>query len=138
MIMNLFAFAITVTMPIANKEGVLFFYPIYTPTWLMNMFVAGSWVWVYFYTWFMDEFGNKHFGQRLYHFCYYSCLWGYLSHYLFIVIIARTIVRPYKLTLLWAIVVNFVGCLCLIIISYLVVEKCIGLCFKNRKQDQYK
>lgn len=137
LMMTIFTFAITINMPTGENEGFLWFYPLYTPTWLQNMFVTGGWVWVYFYVWFMDEFGNKKFNVKVYDFCNNVCMWGYLTHYMFIVIIVRTIDRPYKLSLFWAIVANFVGCCCLITGSYVLLEKLFGLCFKKDKKKDH-
>jgi hypothetical protein len=64
-------------------------------------------------------------------------MWGYLSHYFWLIIICQVFVRPFNLTLGWAIAILIVGTQGSITASYLLIER-ISKCFPKKPERQDK
>jgi len=89
-------FAYAITSPQNYTEvGFLFFYPLYTDFTIQSLYTTGTWLWVYSLTWLMQYMANKKFNDTAYKYLTGSSLYAYVSHYLFIIVIANTIIRPY-------------------------------------------
>lgn len=134
-LMNFNMVIISTTMPtVTHNEGFLWFYPLYFPFWLQSYFVIGGWYSVYYICYTNSLVTNSKFNVDVYNWVNGVSLWGYLSHYLFIVLIVVLIIRPLNLTVGPAIVINFSLSLILINLSYLLIVKCT----KKKKRGEKK
>lgn len=129
--MNSLNFVVAVTMPtVTQNEGFLWFYPMYYPFWLQSFYVIGGWYWVYVICFYNSIWTNKKWNEAVFNWVNEVSLWGYLSHYLWIVLVVVCIVRPLNLSLGEAIVLNFSLTLILINLSWWLMKK---LCFKKKQ-----
>ena len=135
-IVNIIAITVAVTIPtVTENEGFLWFFPLYQPTWLQNVFTIGSFYWVYFYSWLTHGELTSKYNEKVYDFVIGSSMWGYLSHYMWIVLVVQALVRPFKLSLFPAILVNYVFGQLLICLSYILLQKLSGLCSKKKNDE---
>jgi len=122
--MGSFVFLIAFTNPtVTENEGFLFYYPLYEPTWLQDNYVIGSFLWVYYYSWLAVACLNQEFDKYWYKFINGSSMWAYISHYMWIVMICQIFVRPLKLSMGIASLVNLVCSQALIMGSYYLLQK---------------
>ena len=135
LILGTFATVVAITVPsVTVNEGQIWYFPLYQPTWLQNIQLIGSFLWLYFYAWFFDEFTNFKFNDKVYDFVSEQSMWAYLSHYLWIVVVQRIICRPFKLSLFWTIVCNFVFGYSLILLSFILLKWITSkICAKKKK-----
>ena len=130
------ACVVAVTAPtVTHNEGFLWFYPMYYAKFMQNLFTFGGWYWVYYYCYLCSALINKKYNEDLYNWINAVSLWGYLSHYMWIVIVVVLIIRPFEISLGWAIFLNFFVALFFINLSYWLLQK-VGIacsnCFRRR------
>lgn len=89
-----------------SETGFLFFYPLYSDYTIQCLYTTGTWMWVYVITWLMQYAANKKFNDTAYKYICGSALYAYLSHYLWIILIAVFIIRPYKIDFLPAVFIE--------------------------------
>ena len=65
--------------------GDIFNYPLYNFTWSQSIYTVGGYFWIYFWCYFVEVILNKKFGEKFYRFFNGASMWGYVSHYLWIV-----------------------------------------------------
>lgn len=70
----------------------------------------------------MHYAANKKFSEGGYKLLTGSSLYAYLSHYFFIVLISTFVIRPYKIDLIPAIVINLLCTNAIILLSYLILN----------------
>jgi hypothetical protein len=105
-----------------TNTGFLFFYPLYADYSIMCLYTSGTWLWVYAISWAMAWIANKKFNEYTYRILTASSLYAYLSHYLYIILIAVTIIRPYQLTFVPGLIIEFVLVNVIIIASYVLFD----------------
>jgi len=116
-------FIYTFTCPTNHSDtGFLFYYPIYFKFAYQSLYSTGSWQWLHTLLWAGKNICNKKFDDKVYDLVIGSSMWAYISHYLFIVIIANYIVRRFQFGYELAVIVNFLGTQVLIFISYLLIQ----------------
>ena len=125
------------------NEGFIWFFPLYAPTWLQNMFTMGSWFWTHFAMLYSDILANDIYSPWVFEHYTGSAMWAYLSHYFWIVLVCQLVTRPFKLNLFSAIAVNFFGSLLLTYFSYFLLLKLFskgkkGGPAKQKKQEEMK
>lgn len=117
---------------VTEREGDIFYYPLYEPTWLQDNYVLGTFMWVYVYSWMAIAYLNKEFDKGYYKFINGSSMWAYISHYVWIVIICELFIRHnLKLGMAAGSVVNFVFSVGLILGSYYLIHR---FCPKKKKR----
>jgi len=79
-------------------------------------------MWVFTVTWLMHSVANKKFHEPTYKLLTGSSLYAYLSHYFFIIVIAVTIIRPYKIGFLPALGLEILLTNATIIGSYVILD----------------
>jgi len=89
-----------------SETGFLFFYPLYSDYTIQCLYTTGTWMWVYTITWLMHYAANKKFNDTAYKYICGSALYAYLSHYLWIILVAVFVIRPYKIDFLPAIFIE--------------------------------
>jgi hypothetical protein len=83
-----FSIVVSLTSPTVSKnEGDFYSYPLYEPTWLQCTYTLGSYWWVYLLGWWCQEVSNEKYDDWWYKFLNDCSMWGYLSHYLWIVVV---------------------------------------------------
>ena len=93
-----FGLNLAVNSPTVHKhEGDLYSYPLYVPWWLQSFHVMGSFYYVYLLSWYMKSVSNHKFNETFYEIFVGGSMWAYLSHYLWIVIVARLVVKKFEL-----------------------------------------
>lgn len=75
-------------------------------------------MWLAFVTWSMQHIANKKFNDTAYKYVAGSALYAYVSHYFFIVLWAVFIIRPYQLTFIPALFLDFFLTDAVIFVSY--------------------
>jgi len=127
------------TSPSVNaNEGDIFYYPLYEVKWLMNSYTIGSFFFVYYLSMLFHSICNTKFDPKVYKFVNGQSMWGYLSHYFWLIIICLVFVRPFKLSLGWAITILIVGTQSCIIGSYLLIESISKICRPNKRDGKIK
>ena len=119
-----------------SETGFLFFYPLYSDYTIQCLYTTGTWMWVYLVTWLMHYVANKKFNDTAYKLLAGSSLYAYLSHYLFIILIAVGIVRPYKIDFFPALIVELVLTNAAILISYMILNFFYELVFPPKESKQ--
>lgn len=76
------------------NEGDVWSYPLYDAWWLRGIYVTGSYLWVYIYSIYAFKTSNKVYNETLIIMARDISRYGYLVHYLFIVIVASYVVKP--------------------------------------------
>lgn len=64
-------------------------------------------MWLYFITWTMHYIANKKFNDNAYKYIAGSSLYAYISHYFFIVLWAVFIIRPYQISFIPALFLDY-------------------------------
>ena len=106
----LFGLNLSLNSPtIYHHEGDLFMYPLYEPWWAQNFHVLGSYYYVYFLTWYMKTISNEVFNKAVYDYVVGGSMMAYITHYLWIIMMVGTIVRPFKLEFTEAVFVTYIG-----------------------------
>jgi hypothetical protein len=90
-----------------TQVGFLFFYPLYSDYTIQCLYTTGTWMWLIFVTWTMQAIANKKFNDTAYKYIAGSALYAYVSHYFFIVLWAVFIIRPYQITFIPALFIDF-------------------------------
>ena len=87
------SFIIAITMP-AMKTGMgdIFNYPLYNFTWSQSLYSLGGFFWIYFWCYIAELIMNDKFNEKWYRFYNGASMWGYVSHYLWIVFAAQLFV----------------------------------------------
>lgn len=136
-IVNLFAFVVATTSPtVTSGVGDLWFYPLYFPLWLRNIFIIGAWNFVYFYCFIADADMNKVYNLEVYNYVSSIAMYGYLTHYIFIVIVCVFIIIPFNISYGWAIVLNYTLSMAMICGSYALLQCACGGKKKDKKSSQ--
>jgi len=133
----LFFYSITSPMVYSNM-GHLFFYPLYSSYPLQCLYTCGTWMWVFSIIWMMPLVGNDKFNETAYNLICGSSLYAYVSHYFFIVMIAVTIIRPYKIDFIPAFFIMLFGTEFLIFATYIPLNYLYELCVppkQSKKQE---
>jgi len=133
----LFFYSITSPMVYSNM-GHLFFYPLYSSYPLQCLYTCGTWMWVFSIIWMMALVGNDKFNETAYNLICGSSLYAYVSHYFFIVMIAVTIIRPYKIDFIPAFFIMLFGTEFLIFATYIPLNYLYELCVppkQSKKQE---
>lgn len=87
----------------------------------------------------MHYIANAKFHDEVYRVVNGSSMYAYLSHYFFIIVFAVTIIRPYKITFVWALILEVVLVNLVIILTYLLFDFLWSLCFPRKdKKDKEK
>lgn len=128
-------FMSAVTSPLNNtREGYLFYYPIFQPKWLQNTYTLGGYFWIYYWLRVNQCILNPEiYNTSIFKFMTKVAMWGYLSHYLWIVLLNHLIVKPFNLSFLAGGPIVTFGTFILIPLSYVVLEKVQSLFCSARK-----
>jgi len=105
-----------------SQTGFLFFYPLYSDYTIQCLYTTGTWMWVYLVAWLMHYVANKKFNDTAYKYMAGSSLYAYLSHYFFIILIAVTIIRPYKIEFIPALFIEIILTNAAILLSYSILN----------------
>ena len=119
-----------------TQTGFLFFYPLYSDYSIQCLYTTGTWLWLYVVTWMMYEFANKKFNDTAYNLLAGSSLYAYVSHYLFIILIAVLIIRPYKISFIPALFLNIILTNAVILGSYALFAWLWGLIFPKKEEKE--
>ena len=92
-------------------------------------------MWVYFITWTMHYMANKKFNDNLYKYVAGSALYAYVSHYFFIVLWAVFIIRPYQITFIPALFLDFFLTDAVIIVTYIIFVQLWELVFPPKEKE---
>ena len=65
--------------------GDIFNYPLYNFTWSQSIYSIGGFFWIYFWCYFSEVMMNQKFSEKFYRFFNGASMWGYVSHYLWII-----------------------------------------------------
>lgn len=86
----------------------------------------------------MHYIANEKFNDEVYRIVNGSSMYAYLSHYFFIILFAVLIIRPYKVPFVWALIIEVILVNLVIILSYLLFDWLISLCFprKDKKEPE--
>jgi len=95
-------------------------------------------MWLYFVTWSMHAIANKKFNDNAYKYVAGSALYAYVSHYFFIVLWGVTIIRPYQLTFIPSLFVDFILTDSVIFISYVLFVFIWELIFPPKQDAEEK
>lgn len=80
----------------------------------------------------MHAFANKKFNETAYNLLTGSSLYAYVSHYLFIILIAVLIIRPYKISFVPALFINMILTNVIILSTYALFAFIYGLIFPKK------
>ena len=119
---SLFLYSLTSPTNI-NNPGFLFFFPLYGETTLQSIYTTGTWIWLYFIFYKMENIANNVFNQRWYDFICGGSLWLYLTHYLWLVLVNRALVLPFQMSFVPNTIINFIGTEILSNITFLLLDK---------------
>lgn len=78
-----------------SDVGYMFMYPIYDDTVIQSLFTCGSWVFIYFLTWYSAAEMNHIFNLDLYKYVIGSSMNLYICHDLYINLVVYLFVWPY-------------------------------------------
>jgi len=120
------------TPTVHKDEGDLYLYPLYVPWWLQCFHTTGSFFFVYWLAWYMKTIANEKFNETIYNTVVGGSMWAYLSHYLWIAVLAQAFVRPLKLDFWPAAPLLLVGTEILIILSEKLLKYIFGLFGKEK------
>ena len=119
-----------------TQTGFLFFYPLYSDYTIQCLYTTGTWLWLYSISWMMHAFANKKFNETAYNLLTGSSLYAYVSHYLYIILIAVLIIRPYKISFVPALFLNIIITNVVILSSYALFAFLWGLIFPKKSQEE--
>jgi hypothetical protein len=106
----LFGFNLALASPtIHTNEGFLFFYPLYTPLWAQNLHSFGSFYYTYLMIWYTKIISNEKFDDRVYQIYVGGSMQAYITHYLWIVLVVKMVVLPYKMDFSAGVLTTFIG-----------------------------
>lgn len=136
----LFLFYATMSLTTPNysdigKSGGIYFYPLYATFGLMCLHTLGTWLWVYVNIWVAIITINNKFSDRAYKYICDGSLWCYVSHFLFIVLIAFYVVRPLKLTYFPAFFVMFFGTEIGVMVTWIMMVETAALMTGSKKKE---
>ena len=83
----------------------------------------------------MHHFANKKFNDTAYNLLTGSSLYAYVSHYLWIILIAVLIIRPYKIEFIPALFLNIVLTNAIILLSYALFAFLYDLIFPKKSAE---
>ena len=83
----------------------------------------------------MHHFANKKFNNTAYDLLAGSSLYAYVSHYLWIILIAVLIIRPYKISFIPALFLNIILTNFIILTSYALFALIYDLIFPKKQKD---
>lgn len=118
----LLMYAMTAPHP-TDGTGFMFFYPLYDKVWLMSLFTTGTWLWVYTINLIGAHVATYEVGPWYYFLFIAPTLWGYLCHYLWVIISTVFVIVP-----LFAgkdLQNNFLIVLLSLLITYVITHICI-------------
>ena len=119
-----------------TQTGFLFFYPLYSDYTIQCMYTTGTWMFLFFISWLMHYVANRPFNEAVYKHVNGSSMFAYLSHYFFIIVIAVGIVRPYKISFLPAVFLEFFLTNVAILITYFIFDFLWSLVFPKKTAEQ--
>lgn len=119
-----------------SETGFLFFYPLYSDYTIQCLYTSGTWMWVFFVAWMMHYVANKKFNETSYKLLSGSSLYAYLSHYFFIIVIAVTLIRPYKISFVPALFLNLFLTNLAILITYIIFDFLYNLVIPPKKKAE--
>lgn len=97
-------------------------------------------MWLIFVTWSMHYIANKKFNDSAYKIFAGSALYAYVSHYFWIVLWGVFIIRPYQITFIPAMLIDFFLTDAIIFVSYALFVFLWELAFppevKDKKRDK--
>lgn len=102
----------------------------------MCLYTSGTWLWVYVISWTMHWVANKKFNEYTYRILTASSLYAYLSHYLYIILIAVTIIRPYQLSFIPGLIIEVILTNAIIISSYVLFDWIWYLIWPKKTPEQ--
>jgi hypothetical protein len=88
--------------------------------------------------WIMHYICNQKFNDTFYRSMNGSSMYAYLSHYLWIILVAVLIIRPYQIPFIPALIIEVLIVNAVIILSYLLIDWLISLCFPRPKTPEQK
>jgi hypothetical protein len=115
--------------------GSMFNYPLYSDHGIQALYTTGTWIWLYGLIWIAEITINDKFHEPTYDFIMNSSMYGYLSHYLWIAVISSYIVAPSGMNYPLAVIVEFVGTIAIIGLSYKLIEQLSSLCCAPKERD---
>ena len=121
-----------------SQTGFLFFYPLYSDYTIQCLYTSGTWLWIFSVAWIMHYICNKKFNDEFYRIVNGSSMYAYLSHYLWIILVAVLIIRPYQIPFVPALIIEVLIVNAVIILSYLLIDWLISLCFPRPKTPEQK
>jgi hypothetical protein len=83
----------------------------------------------------MHHFANKKFNDTAYNLLTGSSLYAYVSHYLWIILIAVLIIRPYKIEFIPALFLNIILTNAIILLSYALFAFLYDLIFPKKSAE---
>lgn len=130
-----------------QQTGFLFFYPLYSDYSIMCLYTSGTWTWIYLLTWILHAVANKKFNDIAYKLLTGSSLYAYLSHYFFIIVIAVSVIRPFQIPFIPALIVEVLLTNTIILLTYVLYVSIWELIFppkeypeppsdKDKKEDE--
>lgn len=131
-------FSQCITMPTNyTNTGFLFYYPLYFDYGQQCLFTLGTWQQLYLYTTLLEAVANQKFNDFFFKHFTASSLWGYLSHYVFIVIAANLFIIPFKPGFVATLLILYsFSILCITITYYLLFVLLAGSMKKKKQQKQ--
>jgi hypothetical protein len=93
-------------------------------------------MWVFFITWVMHYVANRRFNETIYYYMAGSSLFAYLSHYFFIIVIAVMIIRPYKITFIPALVIEYFLTNTVVLVTFIIFDFLWKLVFPGKTKEQ--
>jgi len=121
-----------------TQVGFLFFYPLYNDYTIQCLYTTGTYMWLYFVTWTMHHIANKKFNDNVYKYVAGSALYAYVSHYFFIVLWAVFIIRPYQISFIPALFIDFFLTDAVIIATYVFFVFIWELIFPPKAKEEAK
>jgi len=92
-------------------------------------------MWIFLISWGLHYVANKEFHKETYRIVNGSSMYAYLSHYFFIIVVAVTLIRPYKIPFVGALFIEFILVNLMIIISYLIFDFLWSLAFPRKTPE---
>ena len=119
-----YMFLYSLTSPTShNNQGYLFFFPLYQETTLQSIYTTGTWIWLYFIFYHLENIANQKFNETWYDFICGGSLWIYLSHYLWLAMANRAIILQFQMSFVPNVIINFIATELISNLTYIIVIK---------------
>ena len=92
---------------VETGQGFLFYFPIYDNFVLQSLFIAGSFFWVFTMNWLGSLMNKDQRKTKFYKITVTPTLWTYVSHYLWLVIVAVYVINEININIPLSVLVLF-------------------------------